>query len=304
MVVAGERLYIDGGSLEQFPKYNFSEQTIFKDKSTITRYSVCGTCLPWELQYCRPKFRCGVTLLTSFWPLPVDTRTAWIDLKEPFNHTNFKLHSSTKPLEACTENGQVFVSKISEDKFYVFGGTYPKYNQTSELYQEPPERNTGDLWSYTLSTGIWYLETPDQSNFQRITDGAGTIDYHEGVFYYAQGRYTNEVVWDFPDGELSVDGLLSLHMTDKKPVWKNESILGGASVTNGYLEYVPLGKRGVLISFGEVRLPKGTLNGAGILVSTKSTNRNSTWVIDVICFREIWVKLRFTTLKPPLRIRR
>jgi hypothetical protein len=65
-------------------------------------------------------------------------------------------------------------------------------------------------------------------------------------------------------------------MTDKKPVWKNESIPGGASVTNGYLEYVPLGKRGVLISFGGVRIPKGTFNGAGILVSTKSTNRNST----------------------------
>lgn len=194
-------------------------------------------------------------------------------MNEPFNHINFTLGSTTKPPETYTEAGQAFVPKISDDKFYVFGGTYPMNNKSSEYFQEPPERNVGDLWSYSGSNRTWKLETPNYPNVQRITDGSGTVDYLEEVIYYAQGNYIDAVVRDFPEGaRLPVDGLLSLHTTDPQPVWKNETIPGGASVFKGFLHYVPFGKRGVLVFFGGERRPKGTFNGASEMVSCKPTN--------------------------------
>jgi hypothetical protein len=187
-----------------------------------------------------------------------------------FNSSNFRLSYTIKPPEAFTERGHTFVPKISDDKFYVFGGAYPKENTSSQYYQEPPERNAADLWSYSDSKQTWQLETPDQSNVQRIIDGAGTIDYREGVIYYEQGQYKNEAIRGFPEGQLTVDGLLSIGTNNSKPIWKNETIPGGSSIVHGYLEYVPFGKRGLLISFGGLRYPKGTFNGASILVSCKT----------------------------------
>ncbi|KAF8242071.1 hypothetical protein K440DRAFT_640184 [Wilcoxina mikolae CBS 423.85] len=210
----------------------------------------------------------------------IDTRLTWLDLRSPFNHTNFNLTYTVKPPLSFTESGSTFVPNPSTDKFYVFGGAYSKRNTSSPYYQEPPERNTADLWSYSDAKQSWQLETPNQTNVQRITDGAGTVDTREGVVYYAQGQYTNEVVRGFPGEQLPVDGLLSVHVNDPQPVWRNGTIPGGAAVVNGYLEYIPLGKRGVLISFGGARFPQGTFNGAWLMLLGRRVIRP--WFLEAV----------------------
>jgi hypothetical protein len=206
-----------------------------------------------------------------------DNRLLWIDLNTPFNQTNFKLNYATKPLQALTEAGEAYVPNIFDDKLYIFGGSYPTGNKSSAYYQEPPEHNTGDLWSYSGLEKSWKIETSNSSKVQRIADGAGSADYIEGVIYYAQGQYNNKVVRGFPNGVLPVDGLLSLSTLNPQPAWKNQTIRSGASVINGFLQYVPLGKRGVLIWFGGLRFPQGTFNGGEKLVSCIPANVTSVY---------------------------
>jgi hypothetical protein len=199
--------------------------------------------------------------------LRIDNRLLWVDLSEPFNQTKFKFGSTTKPLELVSQDGDALVPDPAEDKFYVFGGRYATWNTSSNYFQKPPARNTGDLWLYDGSKRQWTLQETTGSKIQRITMGAATVDYNTGIIYYVGGRYDNWVVRDFA-ATVYVDGLLTVDTSQPTPTWTNKTIpIDSASIYEGFLQYVPLGKEGILVRFGGWRFPKGSLNPGGVLVS-------------------------------------
>jgi len=127
------------------------------------------------------------------------------------------VHSFLKKSIPHQTDGVSFSRGVSDMQFLVFGG----YENSS-------------YWIYNTESNVWTEQMPQLSN---IIQGGATVDPNQGIGYYLGGRVDNE--W--------VDGLLSCDLSN----WRFQNhTLPLNSLSGLFLEYLPVGKSGILVFFG------------------------------------------------------
>jgi len=196
-----------------------------------------------------------------------DNRLIWVDLDKDFEWANPPIQSFAKPDDVPSLSyGVTFVPDLSIPKFYIFGGVYNAFNNKSSRYKPPPQDSTGKLFSFDQRTEEWKEE--DTVGFQpaQIAGGQSTVDTNRGVSYYLGGYYNPTTTasligptWRY----LTVNGLLVFNSSDMS--WRNETVAGEPTM-RGFLNYIPLGLKGILVFFGGEKYAGGRYNSAGKLV--------------------------------------
>jgi len=161
-------------------------------------------------------------------------------------------------------SGTAFVPTQSS-KFYIFGGVYKRDNLTSSRFQPPPSVG-GELFSYSKDTGEWTQEKTVGYQPQQVALGLWADNNDANVSYFLGGLTNDETtsrLSSIAHDRLAVNGLLTLNFTDMS--WKNESVAGDPTI-RGFMHYIPLGEKGILVKFGGERSSAGRYNSASVLV--------------------------------------
>lgn len=143
--------------------------------------------------------------------------------------------------------------------------SYRKTALTDPKYRAPPDKYT-QVYSYDTKTGVWALEKMGGDQVLRVSHGQGTND-GRGVSYYLDGSTGADQDSSITDGGYYYfPGLLEFD-------WRNMQIRNHTHTmtpqSRGFLQYVPLGSKGVLLAFGgrnfqpAVNKPTNTLKSMG-----------------------------------------
>jgi hypothetical protein len=186
-----------------------------------------------------------------------------LELSTPFDWGSNKVSSLSKPSGIPSQQQSVTFTGSDDPRFFVFGGTIANPNATSPAYIAPPTVNKPQFWYFDSISLEWTLATINgSSGVQNVVNGAATSDPIRNVGYYLDGQVNSDVVLNSPT--VFVTGLVSFNFSDLS--WKNETILGQSTV-GGFMEYVPVGKKGILVAFGGENANAGTDGASAPLVS-------------------------------------
>ncbi|KAK3350352.1 hypothetical protein B0T25DRAFT_263933 [Lasiosphaeria hispida] len=212
VAIQNNRLYIEGGSLRLSPP---GEISAFK---TVDR---------------------------------ANTRLLWLDLTTAFDWANHRVFSDSKPRSTPNQQqGVAFTGNASDGRFFIFGGSLGYTNSSAPDYVPPPVQNLRQFWYFDLRQSEqqhWTTATIDSaSGVQNVVHGAAATDARRGVGYYLDGEINSDVVRSSPS--YAVTGLVSFRFSDLS--WKNTTTSRYSSTVGGLMEYVPVGKQGILVVFG------------------------------------------------------
>lgn len=211
-------------------------------------------------------------------PWCIDTRLLWLDLSAPLDWGSYEVFSLNKPSGIPSRANSATFTGSDDPRFFVFGGEIANQNTNSSNYTAPPTDNIPQFWYFNSSSLDWTLVTINESSgVENVFGGAVASDPNRNIGYYLDGEVTPEVVLDSPT--VWVTGLVSFNFSDLS--WKNET-RPGQSTIGGFMEYVPVGKKGVLVTFGGGHANAGT-DDFLVLVSAKflliSRHREKQWLI-------------------------
>lgn len=113
------------------------------------------------------------------------------------------------------------------------------------------------LWSYSRNTG-WVKETSTGDTVLDAWNGGYTSDTTEGVGYYIGGQVNT---WSSPGTVIAYQRLL-LSLRGNK--WTKENLPDRlAYIQHPFLEYLPLGKKGILVNIGGLKMDGEKVKDAG-----------------------------------------
>jgi hypothetical protein len=185
-----------------------------------------------------------------------DNRLLWLDLSIAFDYSNYTISSEPKPdtipnLARGTSYGQ---TTPNAHKFFRFGGFYPNF-KSGPNFTPPPvnAEEVGLTWSYDVISHNWYREPTE--TYTGLEWGASTVNPITNEGYFLGG---GQGTWVLQNKGVSffVDGMMILNMTDG--TWgDNNKTVPGPGIQGAFLEYLPLGEKGVLVSFAGMNFPEG-----------------------------------------------
>ncbi|KAK3349547.1 hypothetical protein B0T25DRAFT_548391 [Lasiosphaeria hispida] len=178
-------------------------------------------------------------------------RLLWVDLSVPFGYSNYTVTSRSKP--DTVPSLSLGAGFASTRKFFRFGGYYPMNNVSARHLETSPGHTdeVGLTWSYDALSEVWARE-PNAGILTGLAAGASATNPFTNEAYFLGGGQDSWVLQGSPD--FYVDGMVSLNMTDAS--WRNDTVPGPA-ISGGFLEYLPIGEKGALVSFGGMGFPEG-----------------------------------------------
>ncbi|KAF8541018.1 hypothetical protein BDD12DRAFT_876284 [Trichophaea hybrida] len=204
--------------------------------------------------------------------LDPNNRLIWVDLDKDFVWQDPPIQSAAKPDNVPSLSwGSTFVPDLSIPKFYIFGGVYNAQNNLSSRYKPPPQDPAGKLFSFDRRTRNGKRSIRGVSASAN-RGGMTTVDTNRGVGYYLGGYYDPATTASYigPTWRwLVVNGLLVFNTSNMS--WRNETVPGEPTV-RGFLNYIPLGLKGVLVWFGGEKYAGGRYNSIGVLNSMSEIN--------------------------------
>jgi len=184
-------------------------------------------------------------------------RLLWVDLSVPFDYSNYTVKSSNKP--DTVPSLALGAGFASTRKFFRFGGYYPMNNMSARHLETSPEHTdeVGLTWSYDALSEVWARE-PNAGILTGLAAGASATNPFTNEAYFLGGSQDSWTLQGSPD--FYVDGMVALNMTDAS--WRNDTVPGPA-ISGGFLEYLPIGEKGALVSFGGMSFPEGVAGASG-----------------------------------------
>ncbi|KGM92277.1 uncharacterized protein PADG_11465 [Paracoccidioides brasiliensis Pb18] len=176
----------------------------------------------------------------------------WLDLNTTFNVegdiTPNTLHRTSIPNTAPYESGGGFFA--GENTIYIYSGL-----GNSKRYDW--------MWSYNAKDGIWSRAQVDggKLNLDERFGGLSAVAPESNLSFFTGG-------WDMP-----ITGTLVFNSTDGANLqWTNvtkvegDDAVGEPRIANGGMDYIRLGKKGILVAFGGYDTSK---NGTGQTETTQ-----------------------------------
>ncbi|KAK4206145.1 hypothetical protein QBC37DRAFT_460941 [Rhypophila decipiens] len=155
-------------------------------------------------------------------------------------------------------------------RFFRFGGYYPMNNDSAIHFEPAPEHidEVGLTWSYDVISQVWRRES-NADILTGLAAGASATNSFTNEGYFLGGGRDSWVLEGSPN--FYVDGMVTLNMSDS--IWGNDTVPGPA-ISGGFMEYLPVGRKGILVVFGGVLFPEGVAqDGAGILTKMKKKRK-------------------------------
>ncbi|KAF8534802.1 hypothetical protein BDD12DRAFT_983647, partial [Trichophaea hybrida] len=142
----------------------------------------------------------------------------WLQLDAPLAWSNYQVYSHPKPSYIPLQIAGVSFSRGESDtKFLVFGG-----------------QPNASFWLYNTESTDWRSQGLGVSN---MSGGAATVDPNQGVGYYLGGQVDGKEMNELLSCDLSNWGV-------------QKTTLPSNFGTHAFLEYMPVGEKGILVLFG------------------------------------------------------
>lgn len=176
-----------------------------------------------------------------------NNRLIALDLNSKQTWQEMKLDSIATPEgKPPTQLSNIFSDKNGQ--IYFPNGGYVTLNMTAKNFYEPPRENTptDKVWSYNPKNDEWKQETFKGDKFVNTVGSAGT---NSPTAAFSLNGYTNYMTTLLPSDDMLVpqEGMLKFDFETKTV--KNITT-PFPSMANGFLEYLPLGKEGILVAYG------------------------------------------------------
>ncbi|TGZ81509.1 hypothetical protein EX30DRAFT_395643 [Ascodesmis nigricans] len=260
-IVVDDVLYIDGGNLRMHPKGVGEEEL---EKTVVVRNELL--------------FK--------------------VNLTQDFGWREVPVEAQMKPAHFEMGFGGVFMpasnSTLDMGLFYTFGG----------VRDEPKVAHTDTHFDYA---GVWAFWPPSPSTnptlvtFSEVHSlGYPTIPLYGGVMTFSPLELTTYYLGGSPSSDIQEDktfpffvpGMLKFH----DGMWENITIPEKFIMQRGFLEWVPFGRRGVLVSFGGMRANVGENSREALLRSMDEVD-----VYDI--HSETWYTHKASGTLPPVGLR-
>ena len=126
-------------------------------------------------------------------------------------------------------------------------------NESATYFEYAPEHmdEVGLTWSYDVVSEVWTREQ-NADILTGLAAGAAATNPFTNEAYFLGGGQDSWILEGSPD--FYVDGMVTLNMSDAS--WTNGTVPGPA-ISGGFMEYLPIGEKGILVVFGGMMFPEG-----------------------------------------------